>query len=109
MIVLPHHLSAQTLDTIINERKSFNQSPQIKVDRFPLYVTVNPAENKIYVANHDSNTVSVIDSNSGNVTNDIRVGTGPSYMTVDTTENKIYVANEGDNTVSVIDALTIIR
>jgi YVTN family beta-propeller protein len=69
----------------------------------PGEVAVNSRTNKIYVANFESGTVSVIDSNSGSSTKNIRVETEPTSIAVDEIHNKIYVANEGSNTVSVID------
>ena len=47
--------------------EAFKRS-QIEVGHAPVKVTVNQLTNKIYVINRDSNTVGVIDSNSGNVT-----------------------------------------
>lgn len=62
-------------------------------------------DNKIYVANSDSNTVSVIDAVNDSVIARISVGKHPISIAVDTwpIHPKIYVANE-NNTVSVIDA-----
>jgi YVTN family beta-propeller protein len=72
------------------------------VDNNPVDITINNDTNKIYVANEGSNTVSVIDSNSGN-TKSIRVGLEPHSIAIDDEQNKIYVANMKSNTVSVID------
>jgi YVTN family beta-propeller protein len=93
---------AQTVDNIINQRKLFENNPQIMVGGNPLHVAMNPFTNKVYVANMESGTVSVIDSNSGS-RKDIRVGDGPSYIAIDIYHNKIYVTNRDSNTVSVID------
>jgi len=101
--------SAQTYDTITKQRETFKNNPQIRIGSglfAPVVqappIAVNPITNKIYVANPDSNTVSVIDSTTGNVTN-IRVGISPIAIGVDDTTNKIYVANSGSDTVSVIN------
>src|SRR5215469_9950591 len=80
-------------------------------------MAVNPTTNEIYVTKLGSNTVSKINSNTGNVTN-IRFetfpngtssngtfpnGTSPNRIAINPETNKIYVANSGSNTVSVID------
>jgi YVTN family beta-propeller protein len=68
-------------------------------------VVVNPATNKIYVANYNSNNVTVFD---GSTNSDITVaaGTKPSFLAVNPITNKIYVANSGSNDVSVINGAT---
>ena len=81
-----------------------------------LGVGVNPATNRIYVANVDSNDVSVIDGttnteidtdgNPGNGITRISVGSGPAGVGVNTITNRIYVANQWSGDVSVIDGAT---
>jgi YVTN family beta-propeller protein len=94
---------AQTVDNIINQRKLFENNPQIMVGDNPLHVAIDPFTNKVYIANMESGTVSVIDSNSGSRVKVIRVGDGPSDIAIDIYHNKIYVTNRDSNTVSVID------
>ena len=98
-----NNVFAQTLETIMQQRKAFEISPQITVGDSPRDIGVNDITNKIYLANEESNSVSVIDSNSGNAAKDIRVGTEPLSIAVDRLNHKIYVANSASNTVSVID------
>ena len=57
-------------------------------------MAVNPNTNRIYVANHDSNNVSVIDGASNTVVATVAVGTGPYGVAVNPNTNRIYVANE---------------
>jgi YVTN family beta-propeller protein len=102
-------VDAQTLESITQQRKSLGEGPQITVGKGPTDIQVNEATNKIYVANRDSGTVSVIDSDSGN-TKTIRVGTSPRSIAIDPEMNKIYVLNNGRNsTVSVIDGYNDIK
>src|SRR5215813_2222225 len=68
-------------------------------------MAVSPLTNKIIVANSGSNTVSIIDSDSGNATN-IPVGTFPVQIAVSPTTNKIYVTNYRSNNLSVLDGFT---
>jgi YVTN family beta-propeller protein len=60
---------------------------------------------EVYVTNEGSNTVSVIDRQTGEVVRTIGVGAAPRGIAYGRFEarNKIFVANSGDNTVSVID------
>jgi len=97
-----NNVDAQTLESITQQRKLLEGGPQIIVGSSPADIKVNIHTNKIYVANRESDSVSVIDSNSGN-TKTIRVGVEPRAIAVDGTSNKIYVVNERSNTVSVID------
>jgi YVTN family beta-propeller protein len=70
----------------------------------PEAIAVDPTTHKVYVANRDSNSVSVIDGTTGKVlSNNIRVGIGPTAIAVNPTTNVTYVANRDSNSVSVID------
>ncbi len=86
----------------------------------PTTVGTNPSAlavsgNYAYVANQGSNTVSVIDTRTGQlvdtnlatptVIDPITVGTSPSAV-VATSNGKVYVANSGSGTVSVISTST---
>ncbi len=65
--------------------------------------------NKIYVANFNAATVTVIDG-ATNSTTTVATGFGPAYIAVNPVTNKIYVTNEGNgvtpSTVTVIDGAT---
>jgi YVTN family beta-propeller protein len=67
---------------------------------------VNPNANRIYVANADDNTTSVIDGKTNKVITDIKVGQDPEAVSANPNTNMIYVANADDNTISVIDDKT---
>ena len=58
------------------------------------------------MANHDSNTVTVIDGVADNAVATITVGTHPQAVAVNPVTDKIYVANRDSNTVTVIDGTT---
>lgn len=70
-------------------------------------VAVNPATNKIYVGDFNSDgrgtTVYVIDGLANKITQTVTVGTNPSSITANPITNDIYVANQLDNSVSIID------
>jgi YVTN family beta-propeller protein len=98
-----NNVTGQTLETIIEGRKVFENNPQIKVGVTPDYIAANEITNKIYVANSKSGTISVIDSNSGGPVKNIPVGARPAFIAIDSDHNKIYVSNGDSDTVSVID------
>jgi YVTN family beta-propeller protein len=71
----------------------------------PKSAAVNPATNKIYVANSSSNNVTVIDG-ATNATTTVSVGAYPSAVAVNPVTNRIYVANQFSDNVTVIDGAT---
>ena len=75
------------------------------VGSFPRAVAVNSVTNKIYVANYQGASVTVVDGVTTG-TSTLAVGPEPVALAIDETLNKIYVANQGSNTVSVIDGNT---
>jgi len=79
----------------------------IPVGMGPFGVAVNPTTHRVYVANSDSNSVSVIDGATNTVVGSpIAVGTTPIGVGVNSKTNRIYVGNYSSNTVSVIDGVT---
>jgi YVTN family beta-propeller protein len=59
----------------------------------------------IYIANHDSNNVSVISGSVLAVTTTIPVGTGPVAIAGNSSNNKIFVVNQGSNSVTEISTI----
>jgi YVTN family beta-propeller protein len=84
----------------------YELSSTITVGSSPRAVELNPLTDKLYVANEDADTVSVISTVTGAVTSTIPVGSNPSAIAINTVTNRIYVANSGGNSVSVIDGTT---
>jgi YVTN family beta-propeller protein len=76
----------------------------IPVGVFPQALIFNPSNNNIYVANRDSETVSVIDSTSNTLIKNVTVGMSPQALIFNPSNNNIYVANHDSETVSVIDS-----
>ena len=68
----------------------------------PHALIFNPSNNYTYVANSNSNTVSVISGT--NVVDTVTVGQGPVALAFNPSNNYIYVANINSNTVSVISS-----
>jgi len=71
----------------------------------PIAVAVDPLANKIYVANVNTNSVTVIDGATNNTTS-IAVGTNPQAVALNSSTSKIFVADGGSNDVAMIDGPT---
>jgi YVTN family beta-propeller protein len=82
--------SATIIDTII-------------VGNTPQGIDINSQINKVYTANINDDTVSVIDGSSDDLSTTITVGKSPSYVASNPETNKVYVSNNADDTVTVID------
>src|SRR5947207_2069563 len=74
----------------------------VAVGKNPRAVALNPVTNKIYVANSNSNDVTVIDG-ATNSTSTVTAGTTPVDVAVNPVTNKVYVLNVGSDNVTVID------
>jgi YVTN family beta-propeller protein len=69
-------------------------------------IAVNPATNRIYVANELTNDVTVIDG-ATHATATVAVGARPQHIAVNPVTNRIYVSNGGSSSQSVIDGATL--
>jgi len=78
----------------------------VPVGSGPFGVAINTSGTKVYVANWDSNDVSVIDTSTNTVTATVPVGKEPKGVAVTPDGTKIYVTNTNSSTVSVIDTAT---
>lgn len=83
---------------------------EIAVGTHPSALAVSPTRDELYVANTDSDSVSVIDTRANRVTQTIAlqpyegapVGTSPNALAVAPDGRTLYVANAGDNDVAVV-------
>jgi YVTN family beta-propeller protein len=66
-------------------------------------IAVNPVNNKIYVTNEFSNSVSVISGILNSVTNTITVGNFPYTVAVNPFNSRVYFTNRSSDSISVID------
>jgi YVTN family beta-propeller protein len=78
----------------------------IPMGHCPQPAVVNPATNRIYVANALDNSVSVVDGALNTVIATVQTGTRPIAVAINQATNTIYVANYFANTVSVINGAT---
>jgi YVTN family beta-propeller protein len=74
----------------------------IPVGNEPMGVAADPSTNTVYVANDDSDTVSVINGGTNKVTATITVGANPVGVAANPKTNTVYVANNMLDTVSVL-------
>jgi len=79
-----------------------NLPPQLRGTQ-PSAIAINPALNRIYVANKQSNNVTVIYGGNDKVIATIPVGTAPEAIVVDSNTNRVYVANKGSNNITIVD------
>ena len=75
----------------------------VAVGRSPTGLAINPHKNEIYVANTESNNISVIDAETNKVVSVIGVHRAPFAVDVSTDGKRAYVANSGSANLSVID------
>ncbi|HXW97629.1 MAG TPA: beta-propeller fold lactonase family protein, partial [Gemmatimonadales bacterium] len=78
----------------------------VMVGANPYGIDITPNGNFVYVANKDSNTVSVINTSTLTRVANIAVGSAPWGVRVTPNGSFVYVANSGANTVSVISTAT---
>ena len=83
--------------------------PKMLLDFFKIagcvvfYCSAVVAKEYAYVANAGSNTVSVIDTLSKQVSATVAVGNSPAGVAITPDGKSAYVANSGSNTISIID------
>lgn len=106
----PQTLLERRSDQVLNQTSRAEQTSQIDVGRLPAAIEVNEITNLVYVANSDSNTVSVISGDTHTkIVEDIPVGERPFALSVDAGSGTVYVANSYSDGISVIgDLLKVI-
>jgi YVTN family beta-propeller protein len=91
--------SSVSLPPIIN---TCSRHHAVNTGQHPIALSTNPPTNKIYVANYDDNTVSVIDGKTNRVINIVNVGKNPYSVAVNPNTNTVYITNKNYDTVSII-------
>jgi YVTN family beta-propeller protein len=80
------------------------QPALVTVQQSPHGVAVNTAAKRLYVVNHDSNTMTVINSQTYAVIKTVAGGWGPNGVAYNPTNNLIYIAARNSNKVRVMRA-----
>ena len=90
--------------SVFNVAQDANQKvAEIPVGKEPWCVAITPDDDKVYVTNMASGTVSVINASQRQVVKTINVGTEPFGCALTPDGRRLYVANQSSGTVSVID------
>src|SRR5215467_3114681 len=80
------------------------QATTVPVGAMPCAVAVNEATEKVYVANHDDDTVTVVEAaKGGRLAATLGVGRRPQALAIDPKRNLVYVANNHSDSMTVID------
>jgi YVTN family beta-propeller protein len=88
----------------------FTVKSAIAVGDGPWGVAYQPVYNKVYVANSEGNSLSVVDAAQLSVTATLTdTFVQPFHLAANPRTGKVYVANHGDNWVSVVEDTTISR
>nr|MBA3431911.1 YncE family protein [Actinomycetota bacterium] len=96
--------------SVVNTRRE-ELVKTIRVGTHPSAMVLNPANDELYVANTDSDSISVIDTSTNSATRSFslrpypgaQVGANPNALTVAPDGDTLYVANAGDNDIAVVD------
>ncbi len=95
-----------TVQVINGASDSVTKLIDIGSETAPISVAINTITNRVYTANHDNNTLSVIDGNNDTLMISTPVGNSPNGIAVSEKHNLVYVVNSADNTISVVDGET---
>jgi YVTN family beta-propeller protein len=100
--VAPASAASRPPARLVTSGRQLTVTATIPVGATPNAIDQNPYTNRVYVANEDSNSVSVISGRTDTVIATIPVGADPFTLAVNPLSNKIYVGSLGTGTVSVI-------
>lgn len=104
LLISSNSVFGQTLESI-NE-KYHTTNPRLEVGIEPNEVKVDKFLNKVYVANERSNSISVLDSNSGTL-KEVFINTIPHDAEVNDKIHHVYISGKSPSeTVSIIDGRT---
>jgi YVTN family beta-propeller protein len=81
-----------------------NSSPYAAIQT---YAAVNSTTGRVYVADYNTDTVSVVDGSTNTVTATLHVGRGPTSVAVNEALNRIYVGSALDRALTIIDGATL--
>jgi YVTN family beta-propeller protein len=95
-----------THGTVAVEDPRTHETKHIKTADEPLALAVNSKTNRIYVVNHGSGTLSVIDGASDTVLQTMNVGALPYVAAVNETTNRVYISNVFSDVITVLDGAT---
>ena len=114
VVIDPKNGVASSGTVSVIDLKTFKVIKTIKVHLLPSGMALHPDGSKLYVANANSDLVSVINTQTDKVINEINpkpmaelpFGSAPNALAVSPDGNTLYVANGGNNLIAVIDLVT---
>ena len=77
--------------------------PKLEVGSFPTGSVFDPANNLLYVANSETNNITIIDTTNNTYFSTIWIGSGPQLPLFDSENGYVYIPDFTFNKVSVID------
>jgi YVTN family beta-propeller protein len=103
--------ASNTVSTVAVQGQSLSALGQLRVGTHPNHLLADPPRRRIYVANGDSDSISVIDTSTNTVARTISLapyqgahaGTSPTGLALAADGKTLYVANSGNNDVAVVD------
>ncbi|MCW2654318.1 MAG: hypothetical protein JWR32_5294 [Mycobacterium sp.] len=93
--------------TVLDPHANHNVIGTVAVGARPSGMAVSPDGTRLYVANTDDDTVSVVDTASDAAIDTIAVGHTPLEVAVSPDSTRVYVINQSDSAVSVIAAESV--
>jgi len=93
-------------DAIFIETAGGTATSNVSVGKGPVAIAVNSVTNRVYVANNDSGTVSVIDGQKDSIIATVNVGPLPYVLAVSEASNRIYVSNTFSDLLTIVDGAT---
>ena len=96
------YVAGSVSNTVSVITSSFTIEAEINVGVRPVSLAFNSVNNMVYVANFNSNTLSVINTENNSVSDTINVGANPVGLGVNPMSGDIYVSNATNNTITVI-------
>ena len=108
ILLVTHDIMAQTiydetLDQIVEQSIKLDKNYHIALNYYPERLAFT--EDVLYVSNDESDTVSIISTESNAKIKDISVGRSPGYIAIDDSSHKAYVSNDASDSVSVISTI----
>lgn len=97
------YASQTTSSNIVALNLASHEKVAIKTGSIPCAIAANPQSHRLYIANYDDDSVTVVDDIHQTPVAKIKVGRHPQAIAIDAEANRIYVANTHSDTVTVID------
>jgi YVTN family beta-propeller protein len=90
-------------DTLVAYHENDGKTETVPTGSMPDAVAVDEAANKVYVANYEADSVTIIDGATMKPLTTVAVGHLPQALAVDSKRHRVFVANTHSDNVTVID------